>query len=322
MVELNVEDAVVKYFQSEGYRCFPDKAKKRKKFSINDGKFWEPDVVAFRWEHDELALDIRAVECKDSGSYAGIMSARAQALTYQRHFPWCYIATPEPRDAVKSDVSFLRNLDHIGFIPVRKAKRVIPQEILEVFPKYLNYQLDTEVASMVRQRLVAYDCFIEKFGDKIIFGFEGDNMWISTDEAVQYHLNNFNTVRQFQFGLDIEKQPNVRASLRGNMLELQKQLKRATAFRDFIISFSWRIYSNKRPKVPMTISVMRKPCRHFTPLDAKNIEAKMANYDYQVHFLLQKTVWTEDEVLFRTEHLARLENAKKIIDKLRKDMSW
>jgi hypothetical protein len=99
MTEAEIENAVVNYFRSNGYRCLPDKSIKWRKFVIFDGKEWEPDVVAFKWDN-ELTLDIRAAECKETGTYSSVMSARDQALIYKKHFPWCYIATKEPDELI------------------------------------------------------------------------------------------------------------------------------------------------------------------------------------------------------------------------------
>jgi hypothetical protein len=197
---------------------------------------------------------------------------------------------------------------HIGYIPVKENNKILESDVnrYEIYGKYLNYELGEMEGVMARQKLATLDVFAEQFGaQNVFFGFTRDYIWMSTSEAVQYHIDNFNPTKDFQFGLDIEKQQKVKSALKGNMLQLQSILREKT-WEDYTISMSLRIYSNLRPRIFMPTPIMQKSCKSFTREDAKDLEVIMERNNYQVIFLLKSTIWKWDEVLFRRDHKKRL----------------
>lgn len=189
----------------------------------------------------------------------------------------------------------------------------------QIYRDYLNHDLAEMAAIMNRQKLATLDAFANQFGaNKVFLGFEQDYIWMSTDEAVQYHIDTFSSQKDFQFGLDIETQPNVKRNLKGNMLRLQRHLQ-DKAWHDYVITVSLRVYSNRRK---MQTPVIQKSCKYITNDDARDLEKILEKRGYQVIFLLRSTIWKWDEVLFKREYDKRLLEARRKIDILRKDMSW
>src|SRR5437588_146859 len=72
---------------------------------------------------------------------------------------------------------------------------------------------------------------------KIIYGFRGNQIWVSTDEKVQYHLANRNAANSFWFGLNIENRENIEKSLKGRLSKLQLELQREE-WRNYKIAFN------------------------------------------------------------------------------------
>ena len=173
-----------------------------------------------------------------------------------------------------------------------------------------------------RQELVALDTFADKYGsEKIFFGFDGKNMWISTNEDVQYHIDNYNPEGNFTFGLDIEKKESVKGSLQNKMSKLQRKLCNDD-WKDYRVSVGLRVYSNLRPRIPMRTLLLQKSCQEFNSDDAVSLEKIIEKHDYQIIFLLRKIIWKSDEVLLRKEHAERLDLEHRRIKKLRQTMSW
>src|SRR5208283_5102566 len=199
-----IQDTVVEYFRKLGFECLPDKNKWGKfSFSETPGeqKTRQPDVVAYRWEDNGLTLDVRAVECKIKGTHAGVRLALDQAVLYQKHLLWCYIAT----EVSDENFDYVRKSYGLGYLPVdRNHHSVVRQKILDVFPDMINTKLIPECFTINRQKLVAFDTFMRVFGsEQFQSGFDGDTFFASTKGKIQYHLEN-NTDLDFNFGLNIE----------------------------------------------------------------------------------------------------------------------
>lgn len=317
--EQDIQDYVVEYFRNQGMICFPDKFLNwRTKFSVYDSTSTppqnrEPDVVAYKWKDDRISLDVRGVECKTSGTYSSVRSALDQAKMYQRHIPWCYVAT----ETSTLSLDFLKS-EHLGYLPVSSASVEI-DKISECFDILLNTRLDSRQYELTRQKIAAFDCFTRIYGKNIQFGFNGDHVFASTKENAQNHITNYFQDSDFSCGLDIEKQQPVRETILGRMEEIQKILS-SSDWIDHFVSFGIREYEMKNQRMDM--KVLEKPCKTFTPSDAQKIESVMKEYNCQVVFLILKKAWRRDELLSQQEHEQILRSEANVMSELKKRMNW
>lgn len=317
MKEKDVEKAVVTHLKGSGLLTFPDSDKRWGKFKILD-EHSEPDVVGFKWE-DDYSLLIKAVECKGKGTLGSVRSALDQAKIYQCHFPWCYISTERASKFSLKDFEFLNKAYHIGYIPVEGGDPPkVMKKVLDVFPKYINTNLHHPSFRITRQKIVTFSTFLDVCGDSIRVYFEGNNFSFNTLGHFQYNANNYTLNRATRFGINIEKKSSVMRKLKGNVAAIVKAAK-DLQFNDFILEFQREQYSDLRPRAAMEVPTIIKPVKNIGSDDAKYMERKMRNWDYQVHFILQKEIWSENEFLSRKEHIERMEEARKLVESLGKE---
>lgn len=323
MSEKDVENAVIHYFRKAGFNCLPDRRRGWKKFCISDDIVSEPDIVAFKWDKHGLMLNVIGIECKKNGSNAAITGALAQVKSYQRHFPWCYIATAKSTRASKNDLEYLKKHHNVGYIPVdmkTKPASVIVSDILDTYPGYLNHNLSLLHSDASRQKLIMLDIFIEKFRN-ISFNFKDEFGWIWTDGDVQYQISNYNTQRSIQFGINIENRRAIEHKVKGRLSSLTTWLKEPE-FRDFKITFRRKEYPPSRPMTPTSSTILQKVCSDFNFSDADALESKMEEYEYRIQLLIQKIIWNQDDILFRRDYINRVSEVKTILDNLRKALRW
>jgi hypothetical protein len=321
MKEVEVESAVVEFLKKEGFLCLPDKEKGWKKFSFYDDKISYPDVVAFRWE-DDYDIHVKAVECKAGGSLLNIRSALDQILLYQRHFPWCYIATKRPSKENTKNLGFLRDSYHVGYIPVDEGSPPSARNaLLDLEPAHTNTELNEPCFILTRQKLVMISTFVEAFGEGVNLSFEGNHGYLNTRGDFQYNINNYTPDCSVRFGVNIEKTGPVRRTLDGAMGDLVESAKELE-MGDFILEIKKSRYSRRRPRRSMRASLIRKPIRLMRPEDSTYLDMKIKELGHQVEFTLQRIIWAFDEILSKEHHLERLMEAKRTIDGLKSKMKW
>lgn len=323
MSEKAVENAVIKHFRKAGFSCLPDRTRGWKRFSVADGRTWEPDVVAFKWDEDGTVLDIIGVECKKNGTNATIMSALEQIKSYQKHFPWCYIATTKSNGARKADYEFLRKHHNVGYMPIDTKKRpvsTIATKILDTYPDCINHNLSLIFADSARQKLVMLDTFSDRFRN-IAYHFRGGFGWIWTIGDVQYQVTNYNLQQSVQFGINIENRKVIEDKVKGR-LSLLATVLQDPGLEEFRIVFRRKEYLKSRPRAAVSSTIIQKACLEFSVDDADQLEAILEKYDYHIQLLIQKTIWNRDDVLFRQDYVDRIGEAKSLVDGIKKAIKW
>lgn len=316
--ENQVEDIVVEYLKKEGYTCLPDKSRSWKKFSINDG-YPEPDIVAFKWNEHRSSPEIIAIECKRTGTYGSIEVALDQIITYQKHFPCCYIATPTSRENVVNYIDHIRKRYHAGYIPVDMSKSsILPFEKIE--SSYRNERLEGHYYKITRQKLALLAVFTDLFGTSVQIGYNKDNGFVSTNGESQFTINNHNQAT-IRFGINIEKRYIIKKNLDGK-LKLLLQTVGNSKWQDYVITFNRKEYNTGPSPPPMTTIILQKSCEKLTKDDIAEIEFHMNDANFQCQLLLLKPVWGIDEFLSKREHKERILREKVRLLELKEVMGW
>lgn len=252
------------------------------------------DLPSSQWV-DEYEIKSVAVERKGSASPKSLMEAAlTQACEYQLFFPYVYLAAPNIKSGSLTEA--------LG--PLRLGLFMYDgSDFSNILDAKVSSRLDCdEFLYKVRQVAAGILSFKEVLDEPSINMPKPGELHCYTTEPSNFLLTNHSSDNNYYFGINLEKQDNVRKL---------KEVSRQTLFESITnISDDYWIGVDyiETYKPPISWNLMNVRVRDLSQEDVYWLMEYSKEKNYKTRLVICKEVWDEDEVLSYEKHKKRIEN--------------
>jgi ribulose bisphosphate carboxylase small subunit len=306
--EKKIKEIIKKYLENKGY--FVPKVE----FDVGIRR---PDVVGFKWiEENEYEIDVIAIECKKTNDARQLLTPII--INYlrelQKFFPNVYLASPKVEN---NGLNAFLKLWRIGYYPIDvSSQNVIENYIIEA--KTSPVLDGTNYLLQVRQRVALILTYIDVFNNPEeleVRVSEPGIVWCFKREPANYCAGNGLLDNDYHFGINIEETNNVKKVLNIDQKKLFKIFKDLPG--DYSINLNY--IDVRRPR-EVSWTIFHGKINKMSENEFNKLINMCKEKNYNIRLYIHKRIWFKDEVLSRTEHKSRVENAKKELEPLKSEV--